>query len=113
LETNNYVARKWKLGPVHTVYTPPVKGAKIISLKKHVFVMAFAAVIALAVEVPASAQTFGDGQKSMRPASPPKRFNSNGVCINTRAGCIAGGVRRGFSRDAANDFCVRHNNGCN
>jgi hypothetical protein len=29
---NNHVARKWKLGPVHTAYTPPVKGAKFISI---------------------------------------------------------------------------------
>jgi hypothetical protein len=26
---NNHVARKWKLGPVHTAYTPPVKGCEI------------------------------------------------------------------------------------
>ena len=32
MDTNNYVTRKWKLGPVHTAYTPPVRGAKILSV---------------------------------------------------------------------------------
>src|SRR6476659_8566529 len=34
---NNHVFRKCKLGPVHTAYTPPVKGAKNISVNRDTF----------------------------------------------------------------------------
>jgi hypothetical protein len=60
---------------------------------------------------PASAQTFGDWQRRQRGGDPP-RIMKNGVCKNTRSGCIAGGVRRGYSRQAAIEFCASHNNGC-
>lgn len=80
-------------------------------MKKPLIVVAAAVAFGAIITSAAHAETFGDWNR--RPAPAPKSFNANGVCTNTRAGCVAGGMRRGFSREAAVDFCVRHNNGCN
>jgi hypothetical protein len=77
-----------------------------------VLALALAGTIVAGTAAPAFAQTFGDWQRK-RPTANPPRTMENGVCKNTRAGCIAGGVRRGFSREAAIQFCETHNNGCN